>query len=997
MKRVPAKLGHPLATQKCGLWIDRNKPVQFSFQGRTLYGFKGDSLASALAANNIQTISRSLKYRRKRGIFSMAGAEANTLVNADGIANCFAERVPLKQGLNAHAQQILRANPLAWLNYCSALFPAGFYYRAFFRPQGVWPWWEKMFRRIAGLGKVEKHAERYYDKAYAFCDVAVIGGGLAGITAARECARLGLETILIEREAHLGADECQEKIAPENVSKALPANLKVMTSAQATGIFSDIFIAVAQQNNEGQRLYKIRARRCIVASGSHELPAVFPNNDLPAIMLASAAKKLLRLYGVLAGERPVIFTANQHGYQLAEGLLAAGSKPIVLDARKKQDAVAKDQSVINSLASDIPCFYNARIHEALGHKSVRAVRVWIDDELRLFPCDCLCLAVGFTPAAELLVQAGARVNYDTKSACMRIEALSQGIDATGSLAGFFDRKKVIADAMRAANDAAIDIKGTSRTGTKTSNTPEQRDDTMQNIAFPFYPQPQDITRLQHKKSSVVQSVCDKLSNNKALRRKAFVDFDEDLQVSDFSESLRDGYQDMQLVKRYTTLGMGVSQGRHSNINGLRLVAALSGEQHKKLGLSTTRPPAAPESFALLAGRSFEPVRLTPMHSRHLNANGKMMVAGTWLRPAYYSHNYSEQKKNKIGKVESKENIIANEALAVRNAVGIIDVTTLGGIDIYGAQTAEFVERLYSWSYQKQAVGRARYLLMTDESGVIVDDGVCCRFSQEHMYLTTTTGGSDAVYREMLFWKAQWNMEVEIINSTAAYAAVNVAGPLSRKLLEGLCEGVDLSAQAFPYMGVRQGKVAKCNARLLRVGFVGELGYEIHVPFAEGQALWDALLAHGAKWNLKPFGVEAQRLLRLEKGHIIIGQDTDGLTIPQEAGMAWAVAQKKPFFIGKRAIEIQVANGTKRRLVGFVLTKVDLAHMPKECNLVMHKGEIDGRVTSIAYSPTLKQTIGLAFIEKSQNSLEIKLDSGRHVHGRIVALPFYDAEGARQLL
>ena len=1014
------------ATQKRGfaLWLKRDKPLKFRFEGRRYQGFEGDSLASALAAANVLVLSRSLKYRRKRGILSMAGSEANTLVNADGVANCFAERTELTDGLRAHAQQRLRFNPLYFLNWCSAFLPAGFYYRGFFKPQGIWLWWEKMFRRVAGLGKIKqtsisKHNKdsdkKYHDKAYGFCDLAIIGGGLAGITAAKEAARLRLKTILIEREAYLGGTQYGDKreILPEllhkELSQSAPSYLQIMTNAQANGIFPDLFIAVAQKRKQesknerggltnAARLHKIRARRCIVATGAYELPAVFPNNDLPGIMLVSAAQKLMRRYGVLVGERPIIFTANQYGYRLALDFLALGVKPLILDTRRipiVSDAITiRDKGIL--------CFNNVRLLRAVGRGGVRGIYAIVAGFERFFPCDCLCLSVGFSPATELLIQGGSRVEYSDESACKRIETLGEGLDAIGSVAGIFNEDAVRKDAIRAVREAALAVGkkiSRSKIATKASNKASSqrnlRDDAEQNLAHPFYPEQQDEIQQRIRRFMLVDSYQAKfyLARHRIAKffrealapSKAFVDFDEDLQVQDFSDSLRDGYQDMQLVKRYTTLGMGVSQGRHSNINGLRLVAKLSGEKPQELGFSTARPPVAEESFGLLAGRSFEPVRHTPMHERHMEAGAQMMLAGAWLRPAYY-------QKNNEG------NPITSEALAVRNKVGIVDVTTLGGIDIFGKQVAEFVERLYSWSYEKQAIGRAKYLLMTDEAGVVADDGVCCRFEKNHMYLTTTTGGSDAVYRAMLFWKAKWEMDVEIVNVTGAFAAVNVAGPQSRELLEGLCEGFDLSAQEFPYMGVRRGLVAGCQARLLRVGFVGELGYEIHVPFANGEALWDILLEHGAKWNLRPFGVEAQRLLRLEKGHLIIGQDTDGLTIPHEADLAWAVSRKKEFFIGKRAIEIQVANGIKRRLVGFTLPK-ELRHkrLPKECNLVIHNGNIDGRVTSVAYSPTLDKIIGLAYVEKSKNSVSIRLDSGRLVLGEIVSLPFYDAEGARQKL
>jgi sarcosine oxidase, subunit alpha len=468
----------------------------------------------------------------------------------------------------------------------------------------------------------------------------------------------------------------------------------------------------------------------------------------------------------------------------------------------------------------------------------------------------------------------------------------------------------------------------------------------------------------------------------------FVDFDEDLQVKDIQNAVLDGYDDIQLLKRYSTLGMGPSQGRHSNVAGIRLVARATGRTIDQVGTTTARPPFVAEKFGHLAGRSFDPVRRTPMHQRHLELGAKMMVAGAWLRPAYY------------GARENAEVVIAAEVRHCRENVGLIDVSTLGGLDIRGPDAAEFVNRIYTWAYLKQEVGRARYALMCDEAGVIVDDGVACRFHHQHFYVTATTGGADAVYRQMLWWNAQWRLDVDITNVTAALCGVNIAGPQSRLVLRKLCTDVDLSPSAFPYMAVRTGHVAGIPARLLRVGFVGELGYEIHAPASCGEALWDALMEAGSEHRIRPFGVEAQRMMRLEKGHIIIGQDTDGLTHPYEAAMGWAIARKKPFFVGKRSIEIQNRQGLKRKLVGFELPDAD-ARCPKECHLVINDGEIAGRVTSAARSPTLSKVIGLAYVAPAQAEIgsrfQILIERGDMVEAEVVPVPFYDPRNERQEL
>lgn len=367
--------------------------------------------------------------------------------------------------------------------------------------------------------------------------------------------------------------------------------------------------------------------------------------------------------------------------------------------------------------------------------------------------------------------------------------------------------------------------------------------------------------------------------------KDFVDFDEDLQVRDIINATKIGYRDVQLVKRFSTVGMGPSQGRHSALPTARLVAASTQRSVSETGVTTARPPFEAEKLAHVAGRAFDPYRQTPMHRRHLEAGAKMMPAGIWQRPAYY------------GKPNERDKCMQAEALHVRRKVGIIDVSTLGGLDVRGPDAAEFLNRMYTFAFLKQPVGRSRYALMTNEHGVVIDDGVCARFAENHFYVTATTSGVDRIYQQMLKWNAQWRLNVDIANVTAAISAVNVAGPDSRKVLEKVCSDLDLSAEGFPYLGVRLGTVAGIKARLLRVGFVGELGYEIHVPARHALKLWDALIEAGKDFDIRPFGVETQRLLRLEKGHVIISQDTDGMTHPSEIDMGWAVSRTKSFLSG----------------------------------------------------------------------------------------------------
>ncbi len=568
------------------------------------------------------------------------------------------------------------------------------------------------------------------------------------------------------------------------------------------------------------------------------------------------------------------------------------------------------------------------------------------------------MSVGYTPALNLASHAGAKVTYDPRIAMHRAGDLPAGLSLTGSVAGIWSEAAVAPDARRVGGRAAAAALGRRDTDLDAKGS---RDAGAESITHPWPITP-------------------------STSGKDFVDFDEDLQTRDIVNTVKDGYDDIQLVKRYSTAGFGPSQGRHANLNTIRIVARETGKDIERVGTTTFRPPLVPEKFGHMAGRGFEPIRLTAMHGRHIELGARMMPAGLWLRPAYY------------GPKGDAAAAIEREARAVRDGVGLIDVSTLGGLDIRGPDAAAFVERIYTGNYAKQPVGRARYVLMTDQTGVVMDDGVAARLHDRHFYVTATTSGVDAVYRQMTWWNQQWRLDVDIANVTAAYAAVNIAGPRSRDVLATLDTEIDLSASAFPYMGVREGRLAGIPVRMLRVGFVGELGFEIHCPSGMGEALWDVLMQAGGSSGIVPFGVEAQRILRLEKGHIIIGQDTDGLTNPAEAGMEWALAKAKPFYVGKRAVDMQIAKGVTRRLVGFTLPDPG-APCPKECHLIIRGDAIAGRVTSAVRSPSLGRVIGLAYVPSDMATpgtrFTIRVDKGETVEAEVAATPFYDPDNTRQ--
>ncbi len=952
-----------------GSQIDRGRAVSFTFEGRQYTGFHGDTVASALAANGEMLLSRSFKYHRPRGAFTFRGLDANSYIQLGNEPNVLADTLPLTDGLVATGQNYigsLHRDYGAVAGLLSRFMPAGFYYRAFFRPQGIWPWWERLIRRAAGLGQLHPSGERrYFDKQYLFCDIAVIGGGPAGLNAALEAARHGAAVTLIDDGKALGGalnyarfqrqpDEI-ELLRDDLVGKvASNKNIRVLNGASCSGWFTDNWLSI----NASQRLYKLRAKHVIACTGSVEQPMVFRNNDLPGVLPASAVQRLMRLYAVRPGRRAVVVTANAEGYDVVLDMQAAGiSIEAIVDLGSSP---ANLLHLERQRAEGVSVYQGYTVTEAVAGKGMRNITAVIVNELLpsgevaengiTLECDLLVSSVGYAPLGQLACHAGGQLEYDDAINSFVVKMDRHGASMAGSVRHRYALDAVIADGRaagaKAAGEIGLDVEALENAA------PDPGFEGV-NHPYPIFPHPQG---------------------------KDFVDFDEDQTVADLRNAVDDGFEHPELAKRYSTVGMGPSQGRLSSLNALRIVQEHNG--HTVAGASTTtqRPPFKPLSFGVLAGRAFEAERLTPMHNWHAEHGALFMPAGLWQRPAHYGGD------------------IDDEVATIRNNVGVIDVSTLGGIEIRGPDAAEFLNRSYTFAYNDQLVGRARYLLMVDDSGGVVDDGVACRIAPEYFYVTTTTTGSDAVYRRMLRHNAEWQLQVDLLNVTSTYAAMNVAGPQSRSVMQALNSDIDFCKDAFPYLAVRQGRICEIPVTALRVGFVGELGYELHVPWSRALKLWEAVIAAGQKYAIRPVGVEAQRILRLEKGHLIVGQDTDGLTTPREAALAWAVKMQKPSFVGRPAIAFADERGPSRRLVGFRLQDSN-GPMPRESHLVVRGRDIVGRVTSVVHSKQLDAIIGLAYVAPDQaepgSEFSIKGESGRLLTAQTVATPFYDPENRRQ--
>lgn len=956
-----------------GLLIDREKTVSFQFEGATVTGHAGDTLASALAANGQWLLSRSFKYHRPRGPLTMAGQDANTLVQLPDEPNVLSDRQPAESGLQVTGQNYsgsLRNDRDARLDWFGRFMPVGFYYRAFFRPLGSWKYWEKLIRRKAGLGRVNLEVRPdYCDKVYRFHDVVVVGAGPAGLQAALTAADGGADVLLVDENPLAGGALSYHRFDSEgNLADSVRTRLiddvqahpliVLLLSATCNGWFMDNYLPVIQ----GNRMYKVRARECILATGSFEQLVVFRNNDLPGIMLCSAAQRLMKWYGIAPGQRAVVLTGNDDGYHTALDLQDQGViVQAIVDLRPASEAtdigqIATEKGLTVLAGSTVYEALADRKRQHLKQVDVRAItgRGTVADASRLIDCDLLCMGSGYMPAYQLACQAGARLDYREERAEFSLTGLPPHLHLAGSVNGVHDLDRVIADGQSAAYTALQSLGLSDAVAEAVTCTRRV------NVDWPIFPHP---------------------------RGKDFVDLDEDLQSKDLVNATKLGYRDIQLVKRFSTVGMGPSQGRHSALPTARLVAAATDRTVSETGVTTARPPFVPERLQVLAGRGFDPFRRTAMHHRHMELGACMIPAGVWQRPGYY------------GPADRRDACIHAESEQVRQRVGLIDVSTLGGIEVRGPDAAEFINRVYTFGFLKLPIGRTRYAIHTNEQGVVIDDGVASRIAENHFYVTATTTGVDRVYRAMLKWNAQWRLDIDIANVTSAFAAVNLAGPLSRQILARLCNDLDLSAEGFPYLACREGTVAGIPSRLLRVGFVGELGYEIHVPALYGEALWDALMTAGEPEGLRPFGVETQRLLRLEKGHIIIGQDTDGMSHPGELALGWAINRKKPFFLGSRSVDIVMARPQTRRLVGFTLPAG--TPKPEEGHLVLRGSDISGHVTSCEYSPSVGSIIGLAYVGTDQaepgQTVHIRVDGGLEVTATVCTLPFFDPDNKRQEL
>ncbi|MEX2304057.1 MAG: 2Fe-2S iron-sulfur cluster-binding protein [Bryobacterales bacterium] len=939
--------------------------MKFTFDGRAVEAYEGETIGAALCAAGITTLSRSFKYHRRRGLLCVSGRCPNCLMTVDGVPNVRACVEPVRQGAVArsqHAWPSLERDVQAVFDRFDHLLPVGFYYKTFMRPKWLWPHYETVLRHLAGLGRIDIGIEshEHTEVVHLHTPLAVVGGGPAGMSAALQAARLGVEVILIDDQPKLGGHlrwhllpseggtpdhEQAERLAAEVREEP---RIRHLENPQAFGFYEGNLLGVAHRD----RLIRIRAERVIAATGGFEHPLIFQNNDLPGTFLATGILRLIRLYGVRPGKRAVVAANDDRGLRVARELLAAGIEvAAVADARPAADS---EHAAALGEAGVMPLF-GCTVLEARGRGRVDAVRlVRLDDSARPIAgsereiaVDLLVLATGWEPNAGLLAQNGCALRYREDLGAFLPSELPEGVFAGGEVAGIRGLGSILRHGEHAGLRAAVSLgAGSAADRTAAGVEPES--------------EPQGLVR---PLVAVSQE-----------KSKQFVCLCEDVSTKDIRTAVGEGFDHIQTLKRYSTVTMGPCQGKMCHHAAVSLCADATGKGFATTGTTTARPPSTPVPLGILAGPAHDPIRRTPFHHQHEDAKATWMDMGAWKRPLLYSS-------------------VEEECRAVHERVGIIDVSPLGKLDIQGGDAAAFLEWIHPNRIANLKQGRIRYRLMLDDSGIIMDDGTIARLGDDHFFVTTGTGALEGVEQWLEWWLATGQRCTHVTNVTAAFGAINVAGPRSRELLVRLTE-LDLSNQAVPYLATASGTVAGVPALLLRIGFVGELGYEIHFPAEYGEYLWSTLLEAGRDLGIQPFGVEAQRVLRLEKLHIIPNHDTDALSNPFEANMSWAVKLDKPDFIGRAALARQAASPVRQRLVGFELNG---ATVPKEGEAVVVDGAPVGRVSSAKWSPLLQRAIGMAWVpvDLAAAGKQLHIQSGKQTLGaRVVIEPFYDPAGER---
>ena len=986
--------------------IDQTNRISFKFDGKTYFGFKGDTLASALLSNGIHLVGRSFKYHRPRGIMSCGTEEPNAICQINGDTdltepNVRATEIELYEGLEANSQNCwpsVNFDIGAINNFISPFIPAGFYYKTFMWPKSFWKnVYEPLIRKSAGLGKSPTRPDpEIYDHRHVHCDVLVIGGGISGIISAKLAAKNNFNTILIDDKNILGGStifqnnenfKIDNEISKnwlskeiEEISKLKNLTIKTRTSIAAYHSYNYLLAKESltdhlskDKKNNGirQRLWKIRAKKVIIATGAIERPLVFNNNDRPGIILANSVNKYLNYYGVSCGLNNFIFTNNDSAYETAISLFEKKMSVRIIDIRKK----ANSKIVKQAEKLGINIYWNSTVTNTFGYRKIKSIEIMSlsDDGSKIVGnktkvnCDCLVISGGWTPMVHMHTQSGGKLNFrDSDQVFTPKEENAEQI-SVGSCKGDFELDEIIRNTNNQIKNF-LDIKETDYENTNVACSKELE---KRNIWL--------------------------LPNHVSLgKTKSFIDFQNDSTAKDIKLALREGFRSIEHVKRYTTTGMATDQGKLSNMHALGIIAETAGVKMGTLGTTTFRPPFTPLTFGSLVGRNvgkfFDIIRNTPMHEWHVENKAEFENVGQWKRAWYYP------KYN-----EDMHQAVQRESKAARDSAAILDASTLGKIDIQGTDASEFLNRVYTNAWTKLPIGRCRYGLMLNEDGMVYDDGVTTRLSENHYLMTTTTGGAANVLSKLEdYLQTEWpELDVYLTSVTDHYSTASICGPNSKKILMKLFPNVKFDDENFPHMSFQNESIDDVNCRIMRISFTGEHSYEINIESKYGKSLWEKCIEAGKEFNITPYGTETMHLLRAEKGFIIVGQDTDGTMTPIDLQMDWIVNKKKYDFIGKRSLyRSDTIREDRKHLVGLLTDNPkDVLEEGAQIVADLNKNPIDmlGHVTSSYFSPNLNKSIALAVVRSGKKMKGQKLIvpmENKNINVTVVDFIFLDKENKR---